>query len=266
MKRAAGIVFKIALVLALTAAVMVGMLKVLETSGDPLRQGIERYLADATNSHAYLTELSDPAFFPDVRITMKGVALSDRADPEKKRASADSVTFSMPFLNILGGNKAVEDIRIENLAIEKGVITAEKIRLDFAGIDKDAAPPVLTARGTYGGRALSVTVDLTERQDGARRFYRLPPHTPYIMKLGSATLQGTVDSARDGVYLRDSVLSGIKGGNLGPQSFLLVKDGEFVNDNPVFCLLDHGDAKGGRAHPCARLFTEEKDAKESAQE
>jgi hypothetical protein len=253
LSRSGILIFRIGLVLALVAIVLIGTLKVLERTGEPLRQGIQKYIADVTHSRVYVAELPDPEFFPNVHITVQGVIFSDMDSPEKKLAEAGKIEFSIPFVNLMIGRQAFETLRVENLSIEKNVILPQSLTITKMDI-MPGTSPALKAVGTYGTQPLDMHVDLMQRP-GTPVYYTLPLRTGVGLTLGPASVEGVMDSTASELTLQETVLRGKKGVEYGPQNFFIVKNQEFIKNNPVSCLLDHyNDLRLTAGHPCVTLF------------
>jgi hypothetical protein len=248
------ILFRIALALAIMAGAMIATLKLLETSGEPLREGFQSYLAQVTHSRVYVTALPNPKFFPDVHVTAQNMVFSDMEDPKKKLANVDLMEFSIPFVNLLISRQEFESFTIGNLTIEKDVVLPRQLHIEKAAVENGPVSAVMKATGKYGAEALTATIDLT-KHEGTPVYYSLPHHTPFEFILGDITLKGEIDSVRDNLTLQNVVMTGKNGGKYGPAKFPVMKKQEFVKDNPVSCLLDQKtDLKLTDAHPCAKIF------------
>ena len=73
--------------------------------------------------------------------------------------------------------------------------------------------------------------------------------------MGAVHIDAILDSDEQDIRLLETTLTHDGGPTYGPQSFFIVKNQEFVKDNPVSCLLEKGgDLKLTSSHPCATLF------------
>lgn len=252
LSKGATIAFRIALVVAIMAGAMIATLKLLETAGEPLREGVQSYLAQLTHSRVYVTALPDPQFFPDVRMKIQNTVFSDIEDPKKKLASVDAIEFSIPFINLLIGRQAFENFNLENLEIARDVLLPRALTITKASLEKEKS--VLTMTGKYGAAPLSGQIDLI-RRDGDTVYYSLPPHTPFTMTIGDAVIAGDMHSEKEALKLQNVTMSGKGGAKYGPAEFYIVKNQQFIKDNPISCLMDQkADLKLTSSHPCAKLF------------
>lgn len=247
------IILRILFVLMLLAGMMAGVLKLLERAGDPLRQGIERYIADTTQSHAYLAALPDPKIFPHVRMKLEGIILSDKNDATKKIATVESIAFSSPFVQTIIGRPIFETVAIKNIAIEKGVLVPRALHIDEGAIlpgDK----PVFRITGDLGGTDVSLTLDLERKGSNPPR-YILQPGGAMMYQQGDISVDGSFLPAPGGLKLAGAVLHDKNGQSYGPKDFFLLQNQGFVKDNPVSCLIGlERDSKLTGTHPCAMLF------------
>lgn len=247
------IIYRIGFVIGLMALLMIGTLKMLERAGEPLREGVQSYLAQITHSRVYVTTLKDPTFFPDVHLTLENVVFTDIEEANKKLAEAEKIEFSMPFINLLIGRQAFEMLRIYNLVIEKDVAVPEKIMIESVDIEPGTLP-ALRLKGQRGTTPLEAHINLLAR-GGQPPSYTLQDHADIGVRVGGLTLGGTLDSNDTDIRLIDARLTHEGGDSYGPQSFFIVKNQEFVKDNPVSCLLEESaDLKLTPSHPCATLF------------
>ena len=250
------LLLRIFFIVALTIGIMIVVLKLLERSGDPLRQGIESYLAQTTHSQVYVRSLTRPRFFPTIDLTIEDVIFSDPQDVEKKRATAERIEFAIPFLNMMIGRQAFEKLALTNLVIEKDVLWPRQLHVEKAAVIP-GGPARLQAKGAYGAAPFLFQLDLEQRGDNPV-LYTLPNHTPFLLTTGTITARGMFDSGAEGVMLKDVMLEETGGaGNksYGPQSFFIVQNQQFIKNNPVSCLMDQAqDLKLTDTHPCATLF------------
>ncbi len=248
------ILLRIVFVLAILAAIMAGVLKLLERAGDPLRQGIERYIADTTQSHAYLGALPDPKIFPHVRMTMENIVLSDKGDATRKIATVESLAFSAPFLNTIIGRPDFESLAVKNIVIEKDVLFPRALRIAEGSIQREDDRPVFRMTGDLGGTAVALSLDLAQKGDHPPR-YILPPGGRVTYDQGSAHVEGVLQPGPDGLMLQGAILRAEGGQSYGPKDFFLLKNQVFVKDNPVSCLMGlDRDLTLTDTHPCAMLF------------
>lgn len=244
---------RIMFALVVACLVMAGVLKLLERTGDPLRQGIERAVADMTQSHVYLESLPNPKFFPDIHLTLKNIAVSDSADATKRLGSVDSVEFSVPFIGTLIGSPSFKIFTINDLRIEKDIFFPRMMMIDLATIEPSVPTPVFMTMGTLGDTPFSLRLDVEEK--GGR--YRLGREARAVFTLGGVVVSGMLTATRDGLLLKAAEMKGDGGQAFGPADFFILQNQSFVKDNPVRCLLDQpADLKLTPAHPCATLFNQ----------
>lgn len=254
LSRSFTLILRILFILMIVGGLMVTSLKLLERAGDPLRQGVERYIADATKSHAYLTALPDPKIFPDMRLTMERIIISDKNDATKKIATVESAGFAVPFLSTLIGRPVFEAFTIKNLAIEKDVIFPRALHVVEGNIDGNAQDAVYRLKGSLGDTPVSLAFDLLRKHENPAR-YTVPSDGGFIYEQGAVRVAGTYRPSREGLRLEDVVM-GMEGGpSYGPKDFFLLQNQSFVKDNPISCLMAQPhDSRLTDTHPCAMLF------------
>ncbi len=260
--RVTTIILRMVFILALVAGLMIGSLKLLERSGEPLRQGVERFIAESTQSHAYLKEMKDPKFFPDIDMTLKGIVLSARGDATKKTASIESVELASPFIGTIIGRPMFEKLSVENAVIEKETVFPRALHIKQGRIIDEGNKPLLSFSGTLGKTPVSLQIDMQREGNNPPR-YTLLPGAPTVYIQGDIKVEGALTARREGTMLENAVMSDKSGGKWGPENFILLKNQGFVKDNPISCLMGlETDSRLTQAHPCATLFdqsdTEEK--------
>lgn len=257
---------RIIFVLLITGAVMAGVLKLLERAGDPLRQGIEGYIADLTKNHAYLSALPDPKLIPNVRMTLEGLVISRHDDATQKMASVESIHFSLPFINTLIARPVFETVAIKNAVIEKDVLFARRLHIAQGVIEaEEGTDPVFHLSGDLGGTAASLVLGLESKGRTPPR-YTLPKESAMTYRQGDITVHGTLQSMRGGLRLTGMVMQDESGKTYGPQDFFLLQNQSFVKDNPISCLMGlPRDSKLTDTHPCAMLFKRNDQEIESAE-
>lgn len=256
LSRGLTIFMRILFAIMIAAVVMMGVLRLLARTGDPLRQGIERAIADMTQSHVYLEALPNPEFFPNVHLTLQNIAISDKDDATQRLGSAQEIEFSVPFLRAASGFTRFTIFRLKDIRVEKGVLFPRALRVADGRIDTTGPAPVLALTGALGDAPAQMRVDLSG-SDGKTPSYIIPPDAGVVVTLGRAVVEGKLTNSPDGLMLKDTVLKG-DGATYGPQDFFILKNQQFVKDNPVSCLMDQeADSRLTQAHPCATLFDRE---------
>lgn len=252
-----GIVTKILIVVAVIISVSVVMLKLVERSKDPLRQGIEQYLSEASGMMAGVDELQQVTFLPDVTFRMKNIVFRERGAESNIRAQIEGLDFAMPFSALLFGQTKIRALHITGVTAEAGVWTPHPLKLKSAELMAlESERPALKAEGTYDGRPLKLYLEMAVRgADAASRVFILPEQSPFSLTLGRAVLTGTYGRGNDTPVLKGALLSG-DGKAFGPRDISLKMDGNPAGDILSCLLAQRAAARIRDDYPCAAFLKE----------
>jgi len=182
------VLVKIAMVLAVVAAVLIGMLKMAERSPDSLRLGLQDYLTKTAGNPAEIGSMEDIQLFPKIYFRLKDILIRDKNDRNRALVRADSAYISMNFWKSFFGIRNYDAVEIKNLQIATGYIFPQKIALDYVGISdplNSTAPPYFIFDGIYNNRPLLITAAMTRYGTKENFSYDFAREFPVTFKLGS---------------------------------------------------------------------------------
>jgi len=195
------IFIKLVLVVAVLCGLFIGALELAERSGAPVKEGIKRYFAESTNTHAEIETLSDVSFFPDISFVIEGLKLTDPENKENVKLQAEKFELSMPFTSILFGQKDIKKLDVSNLTASAGFLTPRKLTVSSMRIeDQDSQSPQVIANGTYADKTSSFTMALQKEGSG---HYDLPDEGNVEINVGDLSLSGKIDRSMFETNLKD---------------------------------------------------------------
>lgn len=183
------------MVLAVMAALMIGVLKLAEGSTDSLRLGVQDFLSELTRQNAEVTEMPKSELFPEIIFHIRGVIVRDRKDNEKSVMKVDDAYLAIDFWRSFIGFSKFNALEIRNLELASGYFLPEKLNLVFAGIS-DPPPhvisPQLLFEGTYNQQDLMATIEM--RRHGTKKpKYDFGKVVPMTFKLGTLEASGYLE-------------------------------------------------------------------------
>lgn len=206
-RRLPGWTVRFVLLLAFVCGVMIGVLKLAEKSGGPLREGLESHFSQLTGQDAVIGELKDITFFPDVRFDIRNLKFHAPGNPDTVTMSVAEMELAMPLWRMLFGPSAVKIFRIKDLRADAGVLTPRALRIDTLAIGaygpEDEGKYALQGQGAYGPDAVSVHVPV----DRTRDLYKLARRGRVDVSVGNLKLRASVDRKRRKTVLDDLELA-----------------------------------------------------------
>jgi len=246
---------RLLVVLVILAGVGILSLKLLETAGAPLKEGIEAYLSQATGLQATVGEMKETRFFPDVALNLRDLSMRPGGENRKQGVVVEEISLSVPFLNLLIGHAGLERFSMRGFRAPAGVMTQDTLLLRSLSI-REGFPPQAVGEGTYGGKALRVTLDLVAQNGlwSRNTYYRIPKRGAFTLTLDSFEINGVLTGEEGRLVLSDAVFSEKKR-VYGKGSFNLFDEKGWVSGNPLDCLFRRQQSSGlTSAAPCARYF------------
>jgi hypothetical protein len=247
-----GIMIKASLVIALLLGAMAISLKAVERAKDPLREGIEKYLSEASGQMVKIDALEHVTFLPDVRFHIKNALFRNPADENDIRAQITDLDFSMPLTAIIFGQGKVEKLSAMDLSADAGIWLPGKIKINTIKLTDggDAGLPAMEASGEYDSRSMTLYLEVDAQQkSGKRTFFSMKPMAPLSLTLGNIVLAGQYGDEDGRPVLIEATLSG-NGRNYGPEALFLDTDPSILS-----CLLTPGQPKTlSDEHPCTAFF------------
>lgn len=196
---------RVAIVVVIVGALMIGVLKMAERFNTPIRLGLQDYLTQATGESAEITELKKVEFFPDLHLDMHGLLFRDPAASENITMTIERLEVRKGFFNAI----SIKTFELENMEVASGAFLPENLILDFAGIadpDKSQAAQFLLD-GQYNGLDLLVTAQMDRHGGKPPYAYDFDREFPITFKLGENEAVAVFMRGGDHVTLRDGTFS-----------------------------------------------------------
>ena len=175
------------LVLLILGGLFYGMLSFAEHNPEPIRQGLEDYLMEASGNPAQIDSITKVELVPYTAFGLKGVSLRAAGDADKTLVKAEDIYVSLPLTTLLLGGREYYALQAEKLEIAGGYFLPKKLSFSYAGIS-DKTPEEgaanLMAEGNYNGQEILLTAGL-ERKPGKKFYsYKIGNETPVTFKIG----------------------------------------------------------------------------------
>lgn len=186
---------RIFLVILVMAGVMITVLKLAESSKDPLRLGLQDYLVKATGHPSEITSLQRSKLFPDIDFVAEGIVVRDGANRERTLVTVENAAIAMPFWKRFLGVADYRALSFRNVAIATGYVLPKKIELTFAGISASAdlsVPAFFVIDGRYNNRDILMTAEM-RRHGESRPTFDFAKSFPVTFKIGNSEAMGTLE-------------------------------------------------------------------------
>ncbi len=253
---AGGILFRIGCVVTLILGLMYGTLKLVERSKDPLRQGIEQYLAETTNMFVSIDSLNEVTFFPRIRFDLRNIVMRQSADRDDVQIKIDSLGIAMPFWQLVWGQSAFEILQFKNVFIKKDIWVPYDLILSDIQAEQDpkTEKSVLRAEGTYGGKKVLFYLELeSKRQSESKILYYIRTGKPLSLTIGDKVLSGLYDIHDKKIMLTQATLTG-QGKTYGPADVVFTQSGQ-DQESVLPCILAQSPNMPLKdSYPCTRFF------------
>lgn len=204
---------RIVLSVLILGAVTYGVLSFAERSKEPIRLGIQDFLAQASGHPAEVTDMVTVKLTPNIIFRMKGIVIRDKDDRGKSLLKADHAYLSVPLVNMFFGIRSYLGFEIGKLEVASGFFLPKKLALDFTGISDPSGgekSPQFMAVGKYNGQDLLLTADMLRKDRGKKPpLYRFDNSFRITAALGMLQGEGvfvrgfTDVSVKDAVFRRD---------------------------------------------------------------
>lgn len=187
------ILTKIAIVIGVLVAIMIGILKIAEKSKDSLRLGLQDYLLQATGHPSEISNLETAKLFPQIDFSMKGIVVRDKDAKSKTLITAGHARMSLSFWNTFLGIRRYNVLEATDVAFASGYVMPQKLTLKFMGISdidpRGFLPPQFTMVGQYNGKPLAATAEM-ERHGKSNFSYGFDSTFPVTFKIGETEAVG----------------------------------------------------------------------------
>lgn len=236
------LIIKLPLILGVLFLMIIGTLKLVERYPDPLRQGFEDYLSRTYNTNATIGKLEHIEFFPLVNVHATNITMHQKSNAAVVQMDVESFKISAPFWSLFMNSGRLYGLEIKNLKSSEGFLLPKAMHLEKLTIENRDGPEqygaFLIGSGAYNGQKSDLEADVEKKQTG----YKIPSNIPYSLQIATVNLNGQIDRKGSRTQTLNTVLSmGSKTSTA--QDYEVYKDGEFVSDNPLYCVLNADNLK-----------------------
>jgi hypothetical protein len=236
-KRSKFLLIKLPIILGIILAILAGALKMVERHPDPLREGFEQYLSDATNTNAKIGVLNKISFIPNFNIDLTNLTLHSRSNAAITKMEAEQIKLILPLSALLLNSGKLKNVEILNMRMSSGLFTPKELNIDHAYITENpTTAPYFQASGTYNDKDLEFKAKI-EKHKG---HYRVPKEVEFTLQIGAMTLEAFLDKGLTQVDLTKTVYSN-DGKVSTPQDYPLIRSKEYIKDNPLSCMIENAD-------------------------
>lgn len=227
--------WRIPIALMIIGAILIGALKIVEGYPDPLRQGFEQYLSEATGRNATIGTLEEIKFFPNFILHAKNITVHNLSNAAVIDLEIEDIKINSPFSSVFFGSKKINDFSLTNLTANKDMFGPHEVEIKNAEISVKEGPEqfgsFLVANGLYGERSAVFEAEL----DVGEYNYRIPATIKFSIKVADYEVSASLKRKLTSVALENTVLS--VGDKQSPaRSYVLSKGKTYNKDNPLTCI------------------------------
>ena len=229
------IFWRIPIALMIIGAVLIGALKIVEGYPDPLRQGFEQYLSEATGRNATIGMLEEIKFFPNFIVHAKNITVHNLQNAAIIDLEIEDIKINAPFSTVFFGSKKLNDFSLVNLTANKDMFGPHAAEIESAKIVVKDGPEkfgsFLLAEGFYGSKPAFFEAQL----DVGKYSYRIPSKINFSTKIEEYEVNASLKRNLRNVTLENTVLS------VGDQqsqatSYVFSKSKNYNQNNPLTCI------------------------------
>lgn len=229
------IFFRIPIILMIISGVLIAALKLVERYPDPLRQGFEQYLSEASNRNATIGKMEKIKFFPNFIIDARNVTIHNGKNAAIIDLEIKKINISAPFSSIFFNSKKINSFSLENLHANGGMMGAKEVFVSSSEIINKEGPDqygsFLLASGTYGEKKAYFEAELEVEKYN----YYIPSKIPFSLQIGEYQVDATLSRNFTNVTLENTVFS--KGDiKSEAKEYVFSKDDGYQLDNPLGCI------------------------------
>jgi len=242
--------FKTPIILMIFVAIMIGALKLVERYPNPLRQGFEQYLSDATQTNATIGTLEKIQFFPTVIFKAQDITFHNYANAAKIDLNIESIIFEAPFSSSFLGTGKFINFDLKNMTAKKDFLIAHSMKINEIKINHNAQSddekaqeamddkPSILIDGFLSGKKMTAILELKAKKYN----YQFADPMPFIFTLGEYKINGNLNRNFSDVLMDDLTFE--KGNKKAePKTYILMDSDGYNKDNPIYCLLMNEDLK-----------------------
>lgn len=209
---------KITFIAAIFLFVILTVLANVGGNSDALKQGVEQFASEQLHRPVQIGTFNEMQFFPDIRIDVADVTVSDSAENKDPVIELGSFVVSIGFFDVAFSTGRIKEMDIQGLKIMQGIYTESAIALDYLRIDDGA----LRFKGGYGNapfegalklEAADESVDDGAAENGVNaedagdtKLYALKIAGDLDLKYDGYTLAGFLEHTGDGYDLKNFTL------------------------------------------------------------
>lgn len=186
------VLFVSGLVFALMAFTSICILAVSGGNNDNLRKGLEQFLSDYTGRDAVIETLENAAFYPDLVMDVRNIALRRTANTPTADIRIDALDIRMRFWDAIFSRGFLSGFSMKGLSVDSSPVLPGSLAIEKAEIVTENGAAFLTGTGTYNHLPLSFRFGLEMIATSSAALYRLGPSSPVKFSVGSLEISATL--------------------------------------------------------------------------
>lgn len=184
---------KFALFTAIFFAVILTTLSLLGGKSDTLKSGVEQFFTRASGYPAHVETLNGLHFFPDFRLDINGLGISDKDGSAGLVVQLHSLKIAMGFWDMILHTGDIESLDLEGLRFAPGYLHPGEIALNrLAIIHPKGKEPMLEGNGTISGTPWFFRLNLESVGQAPVFSYHFGERRGFSARLGALEAEGTL--------------------------------------------------------------------------
>jgi len=232
--------WRIPIGLMILSAVLIVALKIVERYPDPLRQGFEQYLTEATGRNATIGVLEKIKFFPNFILHANNITAHNRANAAEIDLEIEKVRINAPFSSVFFARRKLNEFTLTNLTAQKNMFGPKEVTINTADIvlreEGNNPGSFIVAQGKYGDDDFYLEAQL----EAEKYSYKIPNTIPFVVKIGVYSVAANFKRNMTHVVLNNLTFS-VSDDVSVPQDYILSKDKNLNQENPLTCILTEED-------------------------
>jgi hypothetical protein len=249
--------WRIPVALMVLCAVLIVALKIVEGYPDPLRQGFEQYLTQATGRNATIGVLEEIKFFPNFILQANNITAHNRANAAEIDLEIEQVKINAPFSSVFFARRKINEFTLKNLTAQKNMFGPKEMMIDTADIvlreEGDNPGSFIVAQGRYGVDDFYLEAQL----EAGKYNYKIPVNLPFLIQVGTYSVASSFKRKMSYVALENLIFS-VSDQDSIPQDYIFVKDKSINQNNPLSCILNEENLKNCDKYLSTETVGEEK--------
>ncbi|MCI5059878.1 MAG: hypothetical protein MRY79_02275 [Alphaproteobacteria bacterium] len=231
---------RVPLVTLILFIILAGSLKLVERYPDPLKEGLEQFLSQRTNTNASIEILDHVQFFPNIIISLKNIKLHNRQNAAIIDLEIDEFFARSPLWSIFFNTRYIRDLKIKNLHSIAGFMTPKASHFDEISINTLNGPEqygsFIEGNGTYDAQDTTFQIRIEKKGQN----YKIPSAFPFSLQIGKTDLNATMVRKGSDMLMTLTTIN-TSNQEYGPQDYDIVTKGKYHKDQPFSCLLEYGN-------------------------